>query len=313
MEQAGEEPDVVIGCFGGGSNFGGLALPYVLDRLAGKGPRIVAVEPTACPSLTKGRLRLRLRRHRQAHAADQDVHAGPRFRSARHPRRRLRYHGASPLISHLRERGTYRGARLSATARLRLPRCSSPERKAFCRRRNRRTPFAARSTKRWPRARKAAPARSSSASAATATSTSPPTRITSAANWSITSTPRCRRDGEASHPPGCGAGLRRSQRDPLRRPVAALGRHRRALSLRVCEPAVARAPVANAGTRHAVGRDRGFAGARSGQLSRQTERPGGHSVQRIFRPQRRGPSRSASQVGAHRPPARRATRRRLQL
>src|SRR5215212_2733010 len=49
MEQAGEEPDVVLGCFGGGSNFGGLALPYVLDRLAGKGPRIVAVEPTACP------------------------------------------------------------------------------------------------------------------------------------------------------------------------------------------------------------------------------------------------------------------------
>ena len=37
MEQAGEEPEVVIGCFGGGSNFGGLALPYVLDRLAGQG------------------------------------------------------------------------------------------------------------------------------------------------------------------------------------------------------------------------------------------------------------------------------------
>jgi tryptophan synthase beta chain len=53
MEQAGEEPEVVIGCFGGGSNFGGLALPYVLDRLAGKGPRIVAVEPSACPSLTR--------------------------------------------------------------------------------------------------------------------------------------------------------------------------------------------------------------------------------------------------------------------
>ena len=88
MEQAGEEPDVVIGCFGGGSNFGGLALPYVLDRLAGKGPRILAVEPSACPSLTKGTLRLRLRRHRQTDAADQDVHAGPRFRAAGHPRRR---------------------------------------------------------------------------------------------------------------------------------------------------------------------------------------------------------------------------------
>src|SRR5579864_6852170 len=54
MEQAGEEPDTVIGCFGGGSNFGGIALPYVLDRIANKGPRIIAVEPAACPSLTRG-------------------------------------------------------------------------------------------------------------------------------------------------------------------------------------------------------------------------------------------------------------------
>jgi len=53
MQQAGEEPDVVIGCFGGGSNFAGLALPYLLDRFAGKGPRLLAVEPSACPSLTK--------------------------------------------------------------------------------------------------------------------------------------------------------------------------------------------------------------------------------------------------------------------
>src|SRR5215468_11132409 len=56
MEIAGDEPDVVIGCFGGGSNFGGLALPYVLDRIAGQGPRIVAVEPAACPTLTRGKL-----------------------------------------------------------------------------------------------------------------------------------------------------------------------------------------------------------------------------------------------------------------
>ena len=76
MQMAGEEPDVVIGCFGGGSNFGGLALPYVLDRLAGKGPRILAIEPSACPSLTKGSFTYDYRRHRQAHAADQDVHAG---------------------------------------------------------------------------------------------------------------------------------------------------------------------------------------------------------------------------------------------
>jgi len=101
MEQAGEEPEVIIGCFGGGSNFGGLALPYVLDRLAGKGPRIVAVEPTACPSLTKGRFEYdygdtaKLTPLVKMYTLGHDfvpagIHAGG-----------LRYHGASPLISHL--------------------------------------------------------------------------------------------------------------------------------------------------------------------------------------------------------------------
>jgi tryptophan synthase beta chain len=55
MELAGEYPDVVIGCAGGGSNFAGVALPFVHQNLtAGKNTRIIAVEPAACPSLTKG-------------------------------------------------------------------------------------------------------------------------------------------------------------------------------------------------------------------------------------------------------------------
>src|SRR5437763_8081892 len=56
MERAGLYPDVVIGCFGGGSNFGGLALPFIADKLAGRAPnlRVIAVEPSACPSLTRG-------------------------------------------------------------------------------------------------------------------------------------------------------------------------------------------------------------------------------------------------------------------
>jgi tryptophan synthase beta chain len=105
MDQAGEEPDVVIGCFGGGSNFGGLALPYVLDRLAGKGPRILAVEPTACPSLTRGRFEYdygdtaKLTPLVKMYTLGHDfvpagIHAGG-----------LRYHGASPLISHLAHMG----------------------------------------------------------------------------------------------------------------------------------------------------------------------------------------------------------------
>jgi tryptophan synthase beta chain len=105
MAMAGEQPDVVIGCFGGGSNFGGLALPYVLDRLAGKGPRILAVEPTACPSLTRGsfeydfgdtaKLTPLIKMYTLGHDfVPPGIHAGG-----------LRYHGASPLISHLVKHG----------------------------------------------------------------------------------------------------------------------------------------------------------------------------------------------------------------
>ncbi len=55
MKRAGDYPDVVIGCTGGGSNFAGIAFPYVRDKLVhDKDVRIVAVEPAACPSLTKG-------------------------------------------------------------------------------------------------------------------------------------------------------------------------------------------------------------------------------------------------------------------
>jgi tryptophan synthase beta chain len=101
MQMAGEEADVVIACFGGGSNFGGLALPYVLDRFAGKGPRILAIEPSACPTLTRGKftydygdiakLTPLVKMYTLGHDfVPPGIHAGG-----------LRYHGASPLISHL--------------------------------------------------------------------------------------------------------------------------------------------------------------------------------------------------------------------
>ncbi|MEA2190136.1 MAG: tryptophan synthase beta chain [Solirubrobacteraceae bacterium] len=56
MEMAGEQPDVVIGCVGGGSNFAGLTFPWIRRKLraGGSGPRFLAVEPAACPTLTKG-------------------------------------------------------------------------------------------------------------------------------------------------------------------------------------------------------------------------------------------------------------------
>jgi tryptophan synthase beta chain len=55
MEMAGEYPDIVVGCIGGGSNFSGIALPFVRENLRnGKNTQIIAVEPSSCPSLTKG-------------------------------------------------------------------------------------------------------------------------------------------------------------------------------------------------------------------------------------------------------------------
>jgi tryptophan synthase beta chain len=101
MAMAGEAPDVVIGCFGGGSNFAGIALPYVLDKLDGSSVRLMAVEPTACPSLTKGvyaydygdtsKLTPLVKMYTLGHDfVPAGIHAGG-----------LRYHGASPLMSHL--------------------------------------------------------------------------------------------------------------------------------------------------------------------------------------------------------------------
>jgi tryptophan synthase beta chain len=108
MQMAGESPDVVIAGFGGGSTFGGLALPYVLDVLKGAGPRIVAVEPSACPSLTKGeftydfgdtaKLTPLIKMYTLGHDfVPPGIHAGG-----------LRYHGASPLLSHLLRHGYIR-------------------------------------------------------------------------------------------------------------------------------------------------------------------------------------------------------------
>ena len=58
FEMAGETPDLIVGCTGGGSNFGGLAFPFLREKLAGRmSPVIRAVEPAACPSLTRGEYR----------------------------------------------------------------------------------------------------------------------------------------------------------------------------------------------------------------------------------------------------------------
>ena len=102
MEIAGEYPDVVIGCVGGGSNFAGLAFPFVGERLrTGRSTRILAAEPEACPSLTKGRyaydfgdtvgLTPLVKMHTLGHTfIPPAIHAGG-----------LRYHGDAPLLCQL--------------------------------------------------------------------------------------------------------------------------------------------------------------------------------------------------------------------
>ncbi|MBI4876337.1 MAG: TrpB-like pyridoxal phosphate-dependent enzyme [Acidobacteria bacterium] len=105
MALAEEKPDVVIGCFGGGSNFGGIVLPYFLQKLKGDPVRLLAVEPSACPTLTKGvfaydfgdiaKLTPLLKMYTLGHDfVPPGIHAGG-----------LRYHGASPLASHLLKHG----------------------------------------------------------------------------------------------------------------------------------------------------------------------------------------------------------------
>lgn len=101
MELAGEEPDVIIGCVGGGSNFAGLTFPFLRKKITEKRPyRIIAVEPSACPTITKGELRYDsgdtaeltplLMMHTLGHSfMPPSIHAGG-----------LRYHGMSPMVSH---------------------------------------------------------------------------------------------------------------------------------------------------------------------------------------------------------------------
>ncbi|HEX6255187.1 MAG TPA: TrpB-like pyridoxal phosphate-dependent enzyme [Euzebyales bacterium] len=103
---AGETPDVLIGCTGGGSNFAGLSFPFLREKLAGRNDvRVVAVEPASCPSLTRGTyaydfgdtagMTPLVKMHTLGHDFVPDpIHAGG-----------LRYHGMSPLLSHIYELG----------------------------------------------------------------------------------------------------------------------------------------------------------------------------------------------------------------
>ncbi|MEE9520948.1 MAG: TrpB-like pyridoxal phosphate-dependent enzyme [Dehalococcoidales bacterium] len=107
MEMAGEYPDIIIGCIGGGSNFAGQFLPWIRDKISGEKPdlRIICVEPKAAPTLTKGPyaydfgdvagLTPLLKMYTLGHTfIPSPIHAGG-----------LRYHGMAPIICHLHKLG----------------------------------------------------------------------------------------------------------------------------------------------------------------------------------------------------------------
>ncbi len=107
MEKADTYPDIIVGCIGGGSNFAGLFLPFIKDKIDGTKPdlRIINVEPASCPTMTKGpyaydfgdaaKLAPIVKMYTLGHGfIPPPVHAGG-----------LRYHGMAPIISHLHKLG----------------------------------------------------------------------------------------------------------------------------------------------------------------------------------------------------------------
>ena len=106
MEMAGEEPDVIIGCAGGGSNFAGLAFPFVQGKIKEqKRYRIVAAEPASCPSLTQGELRYDFGDTAETTPLMMMYTLGHQFMPPSIHAGGLRYHGMSPMVSHCKKLG----------------------------------------------------------------------------------------------------------------------------------------------------------------------------------------------------------------
>lgn len=101
MEQAGEEPDSIYACAGGGSNFAGLAFPFIERKIREKkNYRIVAVEPSACPSLTEGELRYDFGDTAETTPLLMMYTLGHKFMPPSIHAGGLRYHGMAPMVSH---------------------------------------------------------------------------------------------------------------------------------------------------------------------------------------------------------------------
>ncbi|HQN12114.1 MAG TPA: TrpB-like pyridoxal phosphate-dependent enzyme [Quisquiliibacterium sp.] len=106
LQMADAYPDVVVGCTGGGSNFAGISFPFIGAGLRGGAkPRIVAVEPAACPSLTRGRYAYDFGDTAHMTPLTKMHTLGSTFTPPGFHAGGLRYHGMAPLVSHLKELG----------------------------------------------------------------------------------------------------------------------------------------------------------------------------------------------------------------
>src|SRR5512147_291001 len=101
LEMAGDDPDVIVGCTGGGSNFAGISFPFIGQQLrGGKKRRIVAVEPAACPSLTRGKFAYDFGDTAHLTPLTKMHTLGSTFTPPGFHAGGLRYHGMAPLVSH---------------------------------------------------------------------------------------------------------------------------------------------------------------------------------------------------------------------
>jgi tryptophan synthase beta chain len=106
MSLAGDDPNVIVGCTGGGSNFAGLAMPYLSRKIKGQSrARVIAVEPAACPSLTKGQFTYDFGDTGHLTPLVKMFTLGSTFIPPGIHAGGLRYHGMAPLVSHVKDLG----------------------------------------------------------------------------------------------------------------------------------------------------------------------------------------------------------------
>ncbi len=117
MQLAGDDPDIVIGCTGGGSNFGGIAFPYIGRNLRDqKSTRIIAVEPAACPSLTRGKFAYDFGDTAHLTPLVKMHTLGSTFVPPGFHAGGLRYHGMAPMVSHAMDLGLIEAVNRHQTA-----------------------------------------------------------------------------------------------------------------------------------------------------------------------------------------------------